>query len=131
MREKILKKLAYWHANYPLRMLAFVIVLTLVFGWFAEHLISTEDTYAGARMLLAGYTLAYVSDAMVYHSHNYTVFQEFKRYFDIGVFHKKERWILEAFGNAEGTGLRHLCRPPWEPSLCKRLRGLLPYRKQM
>jgi rhamnosyltransferase len=75
-------------------------------GWFAEHLISTEDTYAGARMLLAGYTLAYVSDAMVYHSHNYTVFQEFKRYFDIGVFHKKERWILEAFGNAEGTGLR-------------------------
>jgi len=40
-------------------------------GWFREKLIMGEDTFAGARMLLAGYKIAYVADAQVYHSHNY------------------------------------------------------------
>lgn len=77
-------------------------------GWFRRGLISTEDTYAGARLLAAGYKLAYVSDATVYHSHNYSVVEEFRRYFDIGVFHKNEAWISETFGNAGGEGLRYL-----------------------
>ncbi|MCC6346253.1 MAG: glycosyltransferase [Nitrospirales bacterium] len=77
-------------------------------GCFREKLISTEDTYAGARMLLAGFRIAYTADAMVYHSHNYTLGEEFKRYFDIGVFHRKERWIMETFGRAEGEGRRFL-----------------------
>jgi rhamnosyltransferase len=77
-------------------------------GWFEENLISSEDTYAGAKLLSAGYRLRYVSDARVYHSHNYTVLEEFKRYFDIGVFHSAERWILETFGRAEGEGMRYI-----------------------
>ncbi|MBI5634049.1 MAG: glycosyltransferase family 2 protein [Nitrospirae bacterium] len=76
--------------------------------WFKEKLILGEDTYAGAKLLLAGYTIAYVPDAMVYHSHNYTVIEEFKRYFDIGVFHKSEQWIIEEFGKAEGEGGRYM-----------------------
>ncbi|MBZ0158511.1 MAG: glycosyltransferase [Alphaproteobacteria bacterium] len=77
-------------------------------GCFREKLISTEDTYAGARMLLAGFRISYVADAMVYHSHNYTPWEELRRYFDIGVFHRKERWIMETFGRAEGEGRRFL-----------------------
>ncbi len=77
-------------------------------GLFKEDLISTEDTYAGARMLVAGYRIAYAADAMVYHSHNYTVLEEFQRYFDIGVFHRREEWIMETFGRAEGEGSRFL-----------------------
>ena len=76
--------------------------------WFKEKLILGEDTYAGAKLLLAGYTIAYVPDAMVYHSHNYTVFQELQRYFDIGVFHKTEHWIIEEFGKAGGEGRRYI-----------------------
>ena len=76
--------------------------------WFKDGLILGEDTYAGAKIILAGYHLAYVSEAKVYHSHSYTVFQEFKRYFDIGVFHKKESWILENFGKAEGEGMKYI-----------------------
>ncbi len=75
-------------------------------GLFKEGLISTEDTYAGARMLMAGYKIAYAADAMVYHSHNYTFLEEFQRYFDIGVFHRSEKWIMETFGRAEGEGSR-------------------------
>ena len=38
MREKLLVKLAEWHASHPWRMVGIVVMLTIVFGWFAEHL---------------------------------------------------------------------------------------------
>ena len=77
-------------------------------GWFKDGLILGEDTYAGAKLLQAGYKLAYVADAQVYHSHSYTVWEEFKRYFDIGVFHQMESWILDEFGKPEGEGMRYI-----------------------
>lgn len=77
-------------------------------GWFKDGLILGEDTYAGAKMILSGYSLAYVADAKVYHSHSYTILEEFRRYFDIGVFHKSEDWILQEFGKAEGEGMKYV-----------------------
>lgn len=77
-------------------------------GWFKDGLIVGEDTYAGAKILLASYELAYVSEAQVFHSHNYSNIDEFKRYFDIGVFHSSEKWILEEFGRAEGEGMKYI-----------------------
>ena len=77
-------------------------------GWFKENIILGEDSYAGAKILKAGYKIAYVPDAKVFHSHSYTTLQEFKRYFDIGVFHKCENWILEEFGKPEGEGLKYV-----------------------
>lgn len=75
-------------------------------GGFPGNTILSEDTYVAAKMLLAGWKIAYCADARVYHSHDYTYWQEFKRYFDIGVFHAKEPWIRERFGQAEGEGAR-------------------------
>ncbi|MBD3808651.1 MAG: glycosyltransferase family 2 protein [Epsilonproteobacteria bacterium] len=75
---------------------------------FKDGLILGEDVYTGAKMILAGYSLVYTNEAKVYHSHSYTVWEEFKRYFDIGVFHKCESWILESFGKAEGEGMRYI-----------------------
>ena len=60
------------------------------------------------NFILSGYTLAYVGEAKVYHSHSYTVWEEFKRYFDIGVFHQRENWILNSFGKAEGEGAKYV-----------------------
>ena len=77
-------------------------------GNFKDGLILGEDVYTGAKMLQAGYKLAYVADAKVYHSHSYTISQEFKRYFDIGVFHKCEEWILDEFGKPEGEGMKYV-----------------------
>jgi len=76
--------------------------------WFKSNLILGEDTYAGAKMILDGYKLVYAAEAKVYHSHSYSVLQEFKRYFDIGVFHECESWILESFGKAEGEGMKYV-----------------------
>jgi len=77
-------------------------------GWFKTGLLMGEDMYACAKMLKQGYHVAYVADAAVYHSHNYSLRQEFKRYFDLGVFLKKEQWILDEFGTPEGEGLRFI-----------------------
>lgn len=77
-------------------------------GWFKENLIFGEDTHAGAKLLQAGYKIAYVADAVVSHSHNHSIFQDFKRYFDIGVFHSKEKWILDTFGKPRREGVKYL-----------------------
>lgn len=75
-------------------------------GGFPRHTILSEDTFIAAKMLLAGWKIAYCADAKVYHSHDYNFIQEFKRYFDIGVFHSRESWIREKFGQAEGEGIK-------------------------
>ncbi|MDD5716251.1 MAG: glycosyltransferase family 2 protein [Sulfuricurvum sp.] len=77
-------------------------------GWFKDGLILGEDIYAGGKLMLCGYSIAYQANAKVYHSHSYTVMEEFKRYFDIGVFHQCENWILKEFGKAEGEGIRYI-----------------------
>jgi len=74
-------------------------------GGFPQVIVS-EDMYVAARMLMQGYQIAYVADACGYHSHEYTLWQELKRYFDIGVFQHQEPWIRAEFGEAEGEGLR-------------------------
>ena len=77
-------------------------------GGFPEKTILSEDMYLAARAVLAGYSVAYVPEAAVYHSHNYTALEEFRRYFDIGVFHHDHPWIHNHFGGAGGEGRRFL-----------------------
>lgn len=77
-------------------------------GWFKNSLILGEDTYVCALLLQAGYKVAYSAEAQVYHSHSYSMFQDFKRYFDIGVFHSCEDWILRDFGKVGGEGLKYI-----------------------
>jgi rhamnosyltransferase len=75
-------------------------------GGFPGDIIFGEDTVTAGRLLQAGWKIAYVAEAQVYHSHSYTWTQEFKRYFDIGVLHSRERWLLDEFGRASGEGKR-------------------------
>lgn len=75
-------------------------------GGFPTNTILSEDTYVASKMVKNGWSIAYVAEAQVYHSHNYTIIEEFKRYFDIGVFYGREKWILEEFAQAEGEGAK-------------------------
>lgn len=77
-------------------------------GGFPINTILSEDMYVTAKMLVNKWLVAYCSDAIVYHSHDYTIWQEFKRYFDIGVFHSRESWIRDTFGKAEGEGKKYI-----------------------
>jgi rhamnosyltransferase len=78
----------------------------LAVGGFRKDVIFGEDTVAAARLLLAGRQVAYAAEACVHHSHDYTLAQEFQRYFDIGVLHRREARLLGEFGGADGASRR-------------------------
>jgi len=73
---------------------------------FPDNVIFGEDMYVATKMLTAGYKIAYVAEACVYHSHDYSLRQEMKRYFDMGVFHAREPWIRQELGGAESEGVK-------------------------
>jgi rhamnosyltransferase len=75
-------------------------------GGFSSDIIFGEDTLVVAQMHRAGWKTAYVADALVQHSHSYSIAEEFRRYFDIGVLHAREAWLLEQFGSVSGEGKR-------------------------
>jgi rhamnosyltransferase len=76
-------------------------------GGFPENVIMCEDVYVAAKIISMGYQVAYAADAMVHHSHDYSVWQEFQRYFDNGVFYgSRERWITEEFGRTGSEGVK-------------------------
>ena len=77
-------------------------------GGFPSHVIFAEDMYVAARMLISGWKVVYAGTASCRHSHNYSVSEEFSRYFDMGVFHAREPWIRRTFGGAGGEGLRYV-----------------------
>ena len=61
-------------------------------GGFPSDTIIAEDALVTGKLLLAGWKAAYVAEAQVYHSHAFTIADEFRRYFDIGVCHRRESW---------------------------------------
>lgn len=63
-------------------------------GCFPEPSIVGEDVILAAKLLLKGYKIAYAPAASVYHSHDYSLRQQFGRYFDIGVALGRQQWIL-------------------------------------
>lgn len=76
-------------------------------GGFPLGTIMGEDVITAGRLLLKGWKMAYVGNACVYHSHDYTIREEFERYFDIGVFHSDNPWIFDSFGHADREGFRY------------------------
>lgn len=77
-------------------------------GGFPARIISSEDFYVTAKMMLHGWKSAYIAEAVVRHSHNQALSQIFQRYFDIGVMHSEETWILETYGKPRGEGMRFI-----------------------
>lgn len=77
-------------------------------GGFPSDSIMGEDALVSARMLLKGYKVAYISEATVYHSHSYTLGEEFRRYFDTRVFHEQNKWLIESYGKPTGEGMKYV-----------------------
>jgi rhamnosyltransferase len=65
--------------------------------------LSGEDAVAGAMIIKAGYKIAYVSQAVVEHSHNYTPQREFIRHFDTGMYRKQWHPVLDLGGGGDQT----------------------------
>lgn len=74
-------------------------------GGYPDWVIVDEDVYLCARLLRAGHAVAYAAEAKVMHSHNYSLSQQFRRLFDVGVFVDQAGDIL-AGAKTSGEGLR-------------------------
>lgn len=74
-------------------------------GGFPDWVIVNEDMVLCAKLLRDDHAIAYSADAAVFHAHNYTLKQVFRRYFDIGVFMHQSREVL-AGARSGGEGLR-------------------------
>ena len=61
------------------------------YSGFDTPIISNEDMMMAAKLLHAGYALAYTPEAMVYHSHRYTLREELLRNIRIGYVMEKYR----------------------------------------
>lgn len=90
-----------------------------------EPVLLGEDTVAVARLLHRGHKIAYVANAVVHHSHRYSLLQEFQRSFDTGLARKQYRHLIAAGGKDSKRGKAYALE------LGKRLwrenRSLLPY----
>jgi rhamnosyltransferase len=83
--------------------------------------LTNEDYFAVARILENGGVIAYVAEATVYHSHRYSLKEEFQRYFDTGYVRGERPWVQALVGNAEYYGAsmvksffrRLLITQPW------------------
>lgn len=95
-------------------------MLDLVGGF--PSVLTGEDTLAAAMLLQKGYKIAYVADAVVKHSHDYTIWQEFRRYFDTGYVRKEQRILhdlIQKSGRDEKRGsafLKAQLKEAWKKS---------------
>lgn len=73
-------------------------------GRFPEPVVCNEDMIMAARAIFTGYSVAYTADALVFHTHELSPGQLFKRYFDIAASLEHEPRIMEQAA-AEQSGL--------------------------
>lgn len=74
-------------------------------GGYPDWVIVDEDVYLCAQLLRAGHEVAYSAEARVWHSHNYSLSQQFRRLFDVGVFVSQAGEML-AGAKTSGEGFR-------------------------
>lgn len=74
-------------------------------GGFVKHTIFNEDMIYAAGAINAGYEIAYVAEARVVHSHNYSCMQQLRRNFDLGVSQADHPEIFASV-SSEGEGIK-------------------------
>ena len=74
-------------------------------GGFEKKAIFNEDMIFAGKRILAGDKVAYVAEAKVIHSHNYTGNQQFHRNFDLAVSQAQHPEVFEGVPS-EGEGIR-------------------------
>lgn len=90
---------------------------------FDEDLIMSEDQQLSRDLITAGYSVVYCPDSVVLHSHDYTLREVFRRYFDsvyslTVIFRDHDMGSSVAMGSSYlGREVRHMVRhyPLWLP----------------
>ena len=74
-------------------------------GYDGKILPTNEDQYIAYKMITNGYKIKYCADSQVYHSHNFTLKELYKRYYDTGIFYAQNNYLDKYGTNKTGGGL--------------------------
>ena len=74
-------------------------------GGFVKHTIFNEDMIYAGGLVKKGYGIAYVAEAKVWHSHNYSGQKQFQRNFDLAVSQAEHPEVFEGIAS-EQEGIR-------------------------
>jgi len=74
-------------------------------GYDGKILPTNEDQYIAHKLVMHGYKIKYCADSIVYHSHQFTLRQLYKRYYDTGVFYSMEPYMNNYGTTKTGGGL--------------------------
>ena len=96
-------------------------------GGFPTDVPLGEDMYVCAKMLIAGFKIQYAAKAEVFHSHNLSLIEEFKRYYKTGLFHKRENLLIVKFNSPLREGLNTV-KLQWTDSDSLSIRGQISIR---
>lgn len=84
-----------------------------------------EDTLVVAKLLMNHHQIAYVADAEVQHSHDYSLKEEFERHFDIGISRNTAKDLFKIVGKDSARGKAYAVALFNE--LWKKNKKLIPY----
>lgn len=74
--------------------------------YFDDSLNVSEDMLIAHKFVEANYKIGYCSDARVYHTHDYSLKEEFNRYINIGKFYRENDEIISSYGKTNNNGLK-------------------------
>ena len=70
-----------------------------------KKLPTSEDMYITYKLIMNGYRVKYCADSIIYHSHDYGVRENFKKYYDIGRFFKQNNYLNKYKVTKAGGGM--------------------------
>lgn len=74
-------------------------------GYDAKDMPISEDMYFAHKLITGGYKIKYCSDSEVIHSHDFTLKQQYRRYYDTGKFFKQNGYLNNYKVNSTGGKL--------------------------
>lgn len=74
-------------------------------GYFGENAKVSEDMLVAHNIIQKGYFVGYAPKAKAFHTHHYTIGEEYTRYKIIGEFHSEYKDILEKYGKTQSKGI--------------------------
>lgn len=74
-------------------------------GYDNKNIPTSEDMYITYKLIMNGYKVKYCADSVIYHSHDYGVKENYKKYYDIGMFFKQNSYLNQYNVNKSGGNM--------------------------
>lgn len=74
-------------------------------GYDNKKIPTSEDMYITYKLIMNGYKVKYCADSVIYHSHDYGVKENYKKYYDIGMFFKQNSYLNQYNVNKSGGNM--------------------------